>query len=688
MDAVHHRDSTSSTVGKSVILPSSHTGGPRYRAQNYQDAMAICRWVGYPDLLITFTCNPKWKEINDMLGLIGQKNDSNRVDFICRVFEIKLQQLIHYIKKEQPFGKVMACLYIIEFQERGLPHAHILLFLHPSMKNPSPEYIDTIISAEIPDINVDPDAYNAVKKSMLHGSCGQANVTSPCMQQGKCTKFFPKKFNDTTTIGEDGFPIYRRRNTGITVEKNGTLLDNRYVIPYNINLSVKFDAHINIELCNSARSIKYLFKYINKGPDRATAVIEIVDERDEIKAYLGCRYISACEACWRIFQFGINYRYPAVERLPFHLPNEHTVIFEESRIPQHWVWNSKGKLWTKRKKGNIVGRIYFAHPSSGERFYMRMLLNFVKGSTSFECIRTINGVTYITFKAACYALGLLDDDREWIDCLSEAAVWATGNELRNLFVTMLVFCQVSNVPELWKTHSTILSEDMLYLQRKRFQVPDLQLTQEQIESYALVEIEGLMQKLGKSLKDIDEMPQPDSSLTRDLSNRLLNEELDYDHAALKILHEKSLNNLNQFQKGRLFFISGHGGTGKTFLWNTITSKLRSESLIVLPVATAGLASLLLPNGRTEHSRFHIPLDITAESTCEIKHGTQLAKLLQKTSLIIWDEAPMTHKYCFEALDKILRDLLSTRYDNNRSKPFGGLIVVCGGDFRQILPVIP
>ncbi|XP_074355163.1 uncharacterized protein LOC141693869 [Apium graveolens] len=738
MDAVHHGDSTSSTVGKSVILPSSHTGGLRYRAQNYQDAMAICRWVGYPDLFITFTCNPKWKEINDMLSLIGQKNDSNRVDIICRVFEIKLQQLIHYIKKEQPFGKVMACLYTIEFQKRGLPHTHILLFLHPSMKNPSPEYIDTIIRAEIPDINVDPDAYNAVKKSMLHGPCGQANVSSPCMQQGKCTKFFPKKFNDTTTIGEDGFPIYRRRNTGIIVEKNGTLLDNRYVIPYNRNLSVKFDAHFNIELCNSTRSIKYLFKYINKGPDRATAVIETADERDEIKAYLDCRYISACEACWRIFQFGINYRYPAVERLPFHLPNEHTVIFEESRcienvlsmpgidktkftewletnrknedarsltyaeFPQHWVWNSKGKLWTKRKKGNAVGRIYFAHPSSGERFYMRMLLNFVKGSTSFECIRTINGVTYPTFKAACYALGLLDDDREWIDCLSEAAVWATGNELRNLFVTMLIFCQVSNIPELWKTHSTILSEDMLYLQRKRFQVPDLQLTQEQIESYALVEIEGLMQKLGKSLKDIDGTPQPDSSLTRDLLNRLLNEELDYDHAALKILHEKSLNDLNQFQKGaydvilhsvqndegRLFFISGHGGTGKTFLWNTITSKLRSESLIVPPVATSGLASLLLPNGRTTHSRFRIPLDITAESTCEIKHGTQLAKLLQKTSLIIWDEAPMTHKYCFEALDKTLRDLLNTRYDNCRSKPFGGLTVVCGGDFRQILPVIP
>ncbi|XP_074337453.1 uncharacterized protein LOC141674642 [Apium graveolens] len=527
MDAVNRGDSNSSTVGKSVILP----------------------WVGYPDLFITFTCNPKWPEINDMLGLIGKKDDSNRVDIVCRVFEIKLQQLMHYIKKEQPFGRVMACLYTIEFQKRGLPHAHILIFLHPSMKNHSPEYIDKIISAEIPDINIDPDGYTAVKKSMLHGPCGQANTSSPCMQQGKCNKFFPKKFNDATTIGEDGYPIYRRRNTGVFVEKKGVMLDNRYVIPYNRNLLVKFDAHINVELCNRARSIKYLFKYISKGPDRATAVIETTEERDEIRSYLDCRYISACEACWRIFQFSINYRYPSVERLPFHLPGENTVIFEENRCIEN-VLNILGIEKTKftewRKKGKAVGRIYFAHSASGERFYMRMLLNFVKGSTSFECIRTVNGVTYPTFKAACYALGLLDDDKEWMDCLSEASVWATGNELRNLFVTILIFCQVSNIPELWKTHSQILSEDMLHLQQKRFQVPNLQLTKEHIEAYALLEIEGLMQKLGKSLKEIDGMPQTDSSLTREFGNRLLNEELDYDRDALKIFHEKSLNALNHF----------------------------------------------------------------------------------------------------------------------------------------------
>uniref|UniRef100_A0A803PIA8 ATP-dependent DNA helicase n=1 Tax=Cannabis sativa TaxID=3483 RepID=A0A803PIA8_CANSA len=438
----------------------------------------------------------------------------------------------------------------------------------------------------------------------------------------------------------------------------------------------------------SFRSIKYLFKYVHKGSDRTTATMESIDtteEIDEIKTYLDCRYISATEACWRIFQFDIHYRKPSVERLPFDLPGEHTVIFGEDKctedvlatpgvdktkftewletnknnedarelaysdFPTFWVWNSKDKIWTRRKHGVAIGRIYFAHPSTGERFYMRMLLNFVKGCTSYESIRT-----------------------------------------------------VSDAAKFWQSNYTTLSEDIVTLQRKRFRIKYLQLNDQQVEAYTLFEIESIMQKMGKSLKDIDGMPLPNSSLMRESGNRLVNEELAYDREKLKILHDKSFAVLNPSQKsayeailqsveneeGHLFFISGHGGTGKTFLWNTLIAKLRSESKIVLPVVTSGIAALLLPNGRTAHSRFHIPLEVSAESTCEIRHGTLLSELLMKTSLIIWDEAPMANKYCFEALDKTLRDILRTRYENSTTKPFGGLTIIYGGDFRQILPVVP
>ena len=102
---------------------------------------------------------------------------------------------------------------------------------------------------------------------------------------------------------------------------------------------------------------------------------------------------------------------------------------------------------------------------------------------------------------------------------------------------------------------------------------------------------------------------------------------------------------------------GYGGTGKTFLWNAIISRLRSEKLIVLAVASSGVASLLLPGGRTAHSRFKIPIVIDESSVCGIKGGSFLADLILQCSLIIWDEAPMTHRHSFESLDRSMRDIL-------------------------------
>ena len=136
-----------------------------------------------------------------------------------------------------------------------------------------------------------------------------------------------------------------------------------------------------------------------------------------------------------------------------------------------------------------------------------------------------------------------------------------------------------------------------------------------------------------------------------------------------------------------YFVSGYGGTGKTYLWNTIVTYLCGNQKIVLTVASSGVASLLLPGGRTAHSRFKIPCDLDDDTICDIKRGTMLAELIQQTSLIIWDEVLMTHRRALETLDRTLRDLLSATNPELRHIPFGGKVVVLGGDPRQILPVI-
>ncbi|XP_027934329.1 ATP-dependent DNA helicase PIF1-like [Vigna unguiculata] len=137
------------------------------------------------------------------------------------------------------------------------------------------------------------------------------------------------------------------------------------------------------------------------------------------------------------------------------------------------------------------------------------------------------------------------------------------------------------------------------------------------------------------------------------------------------------------KQGGIFFLYGYGGTGKTFIWRTLSAAFRK---IVLIVASSGITSLLLPEGRTTHSKFKIPVPTLDNSICNIEQGSEASELLKKVELIIWDEAPMAHKYCFEALDRTLNDIMSGMTKENTV--FGGKVIVFGGDFRQILPVIP
>jgi hypothetical protein len=109
--------------------------------------------------------------------------------------------------------------------------------------------------------------------------------------------------------------------------------------------------------------------------------------------------------------------------------------------------------------------------------------------------------------------------------------------------------------------------------------------------------------------------------------------------------------------GKLFFVYGSGGTGKTFVWTTLLSRLRGQGKIMLVVASSGIASLLLSGSRTAHSRFKIPIDLHDESTCNITQQMKVAELVRKADLIIWDEAPMMHRRAFEVVDRTLRDLM-------------------------------
>lgn len=549
-----------------------------------------------------------------------------------------------------------------------------------------------------------------------------------CMKDGKCTKRYPKAFVECTTMDENTYPTYRRRNNGRTAMSHGKRVDNRWIVPYSPFLSAKYNCHINVEVCSSVKAVKYIHKYVYKGHDRATLSISL---HDEVQGHLDSRYISASEAAFHLLGFPLHEEVPNVYRLPVHLPNEQNVVFNpedgveavqeqaentvsklmgffeanrrypEARdytyqaFPQQMTWNDKTKKWKIRQQGFAIGRMYFIPPYAGELYFLRMLLTVIKGPQSFEDVQTWEGTIHPTFRDACLARGLLEDDQEWASCLQEGATFQTGDALCRLFATILHHCSPSHPEELWNRFKSSICDD---LERKleRLNIPNR--SEERIYDYGLFLIDGLLAPFSKSLKDYPQMPTPE--YTADwlalASNRLIARELGYDQEEQRqaaVTREASLNEEQRHaydqiinsalrKEGGMFFLHGPAGTGKTFVYNTICARLRGEGCIVLCVASSGIASLLLAGGRTAHSRFHIPLDPPEDATCRFGPNSQLADLLRTTSLIIWDEVPMQHRHCAEAVDRSIRDAIKDE------RPFGGIAMVFGGDFQQILPVVP
>ena len=277
-DIISDEDANHNKVGKKIILSSSFTGSTRYMQQLYQDSMAIVREFGKPDLFVTVTCNPKWPEIIN--ELLPNQNANDRPNLVARVFKLKLKSITNDLFVRGILGKVVAHVYVIEFQKRGLPHAHILMILSPEDKPTTPVDFDELVCAEIPNKDNQPILYTTISNFMIHGPCGNLNSNSPCMIDGKCSKGYHREFTTATTTNKYGYPLYRRRNNGRTITKGQITIDNRWIVPYNPYLCQKYDCHINVEICSSIRSVKYLYKYVYKGQDR---VIVSIEDQDEIK---------------------------------------------------------------------------------------------------------------------------------------------------------------------------------------------------------------------------------------------------------------------------------------------------------------------------------------------------------------------------------------------------------------------
>jgi hypothetical protein len=268
-----------------------------------------------------------------------------------------------------------------------------------------------------------------------------------------------------------------------------------------------------------------------------------------------------------------------------------------------------------------------------------------------------------------------------------------GHQLRHLFVTIMRECAAAKPEVLWREFKQYICDDLKHQLSQKTNI--IEPSDEEAEDYGLYLINQLLSHFGRELKEWGDMPKITKDWPLLLHNHLIQDEHHYDPVQQYEQAEQCIANLNPDQHaaferitsaiinktGEIFFLHGPGGTGKTYLYNTLCYHLRAQGKIVLCVASSGIAALLLQGGRTAHSTFKIPIPCHESSVCNIKNNSALADLIRSADLIIWDEAPMQHKYNMEAVDHTFRDLCESEM------PFGGHTIVFGGDFQQILPVI-
>ncbi|XP_076927916.1 uncharacterized protein LOC143591651 [Bidens hawaiensis] len=680
VDCVHAGEVHPNRIGQRIVLPASFIGGPRDMRRRFLDSITSVQDDGKPDLFITMTCNPHWSEICDNLKR-GQ-TAQDRPELVSRVFRAKLEDLKEQLLKKHLLGEVKANVYVIEFQKRGLPHAHILI-MYPQYKIKNPDHYDKVVCAEIPDKRRHPKLHELVVKHMMHGPCGNLRPKSPCMQgdpDQSCRFHYPRQFNDLTTQGEDSYPLYRRRDSEIRVDVQGNDLDNGWVVPYNPVLLMMFNCHMNVEVCSSIKSVKYVFKYVYKGHDKQVIQIDLDEQGviiNEIKRFQDARYVSPPETMWRIFSFPISQICPTIFTLQLHLPNQHmvrfrdddnmseivdrerdkktmlTAFFETNRVdetarqylykyfPKHFTWNGVSRRWNLRKQRPQRGRIVSSNTAERERYYLRLLLSNIKGPTSFEDLHTLNGVTYPTFRREALEIGLIENDDSLSRCLTEASLFQLPKALRGLFATILVFCKPGDVRKLWNDHFDSMSDDYRFHCQNIHRVQDMVVT----------EIMGYLQSMAKNIKEFD-LPK----ITHDVNlqyalHREVQEEyrivVEPEHLSARdslncdqrIVYDEIMMHVDNDRPG-LFFIDGPGGMGKTFVYKELLAQVRSRGLIAIATASSGAAANNMPGGRTAHSWFKILINLNNNSMCMIKHQSGTTELIRSAKLIIRDEASM------------------------------------------------
>jgi hypothetical protein len=470
-----------------------------------------------------------------------------------------------------------------------------------------------------------------------------------------------------------------------------------------------------------------MFRYIHAPNPMTDARLF---QGDEIAAYISGRWLGACEAASRVLSQSTDFVWPPVQKLAVHLPNAESVLFSGSEplhdiiargpapstldaffaynaahpdapkllyheFPEHMVWHPHEREWWPRKRGVCVARMPTVSPADNERFHLRLLLTAVCGATSFDDLRTVDGALCDTFKEAARRRGLLADNTEWYRMLEELRTFATAPALRHTFVLLLINEEVTDPPALWQHFRRHMSED----HRAPSEAAAQRMTRDEVltaaAERALRDIDAALRARGYSAQRF-RLPLPHAVAPAE--NTLLTEAMRWTGEAARELRDKMVPCMRDDQRRafqaviealknrtplneRAIFINGCAASGKTFLLRALCAHVRALGHVAYPTCATALGAQLVEGSRTFHTGFIVPLQCHRTSTCNIEKQSTKADVIRAIKLIIVDEATNLHRYAFEAANRTLRDVTGTH------APFGGIVTVLCGDFRQTAPIV-
>lgn len=695
--------------GVKTYVPTTFTGSYQYWKKVSNQGFYMTLILGPPKFFVTITFNPKW---NEVVALNPKNTDLiHNSPLIARIFNQRKKCFLDYIKTSRIFGNINGLLWRVEYQQRGYPHCHILIW--SDFDTDDVLKIDKLLTCRLPlrdpyeDANDDWQILGDLSKKYMTHKC-----TSRCKDEfGNCTYGYPKESCDKTHY-ENGILIYQRG-------PNDSL-----IVPHSPEILAYYRGHVEIEAIHSERCIGYVLKYVSKNSDEADVSIkekkycgQKIDNEDYLHKYASSRVVSAVEAFSSLADYNRYGMNPSVSLISIHLPDERIISIPKDQDPETWISRntlSSSKLERYflrpidnefddiklceyfglyslndntenglpdfgtppkkviRKKKRSYCSINFVDPSNNEKFALRLLLLNLP-ARSFDDLKLVDGELCDSFYDAALRRGLVGDDKEYFHCLKEAIDNnRPPSDLR--FMIALFAQQGAPLKQMIDDNCDYLSIDL----------GDIPL---------YMAMRTLMEQMHMMIPDFlgDEIIEDDIIINESVDSAILNDLQKY---AVKSIYEKIVNNNVE---SNLFFIQGRAGTGKTYTTNVIINVLRKKGYKVLVTGTTGIAATQYEHGMTCHSLFKLKIDQNIngnEFSCNVGYGTYRAKEILDADLIIIDEISMLTIQTAHNIDYTLRSLISHHIKDGPKipnleniPPFGGKNILFVGDLLQLPPVV-